>query len=193
MLFLVTLLLIACVHGATPTPEVEATPGLDAALRLIQEPVPHDGHVRDVILTGIVNQWEAHAYKLQILRQRIGYAWELVFTDFGYERHPAGVDLINRRRRIAIELKNSCRVSSVAKRNAFKMLTEFRRTHPAYTVIFACINYRNLNEGGTTRHGVVQYMKGRSFLTYILGSRKNLIIRRMKTAAQNFVNRNSLL
>ena len=185
MLFLILLLSIACAHGATP--------GLDAALRLIQEPVPHDGHVRDVILTGIVNEWEEHAYKLQILRQRIGYAWELVFTDFGFERHPAGVDLINRRRRIAIEVKNSCRVSSVAKRNAFRMLTEFRRTHPNYTVIFACINYRNLNEGGTTRHGVVQYMKGRSFLTFMLRRRKDVVVSRMKAAARTFVKQNGLL
>ena len=185
-------LLIALLSIASATAET-ATPGLDAAVRLIQAPVSNDGHVKDVILTGIVNQWESHAYKLQILRQRIGFAWELVLTDFGFERHPAGIDLINRRQRIAIELKNSCRVSSVAKRNAFKMLTEFRRQHPNYRVIFACINYRNRNQGGTTRHGVVRYMKGRSFLTFVLKTRKDQIVRRLKTAARTFVRQNSLL
>ena len=168
-----------------------ALPGLDAAVRLIQEPVPNDGHVKDVILTGIVDTWEMNAYKLQILRQRMGYAWELVLTDFGFERHSSGIDLIHRRKRIAIELKNSCRISSAAKRNAYRLLNEFKERHPSYRVILACINYRNLNQGGTTLHRGVQYMKGKSFLSYILKTRQTAIILKLKAAARAFVRANS--
>ena len=168
-----------------------ATPGLDAAVRLIREPVPNDGHVKDVIQTGIVDAWETNAYKLQILRQRMGYAWELVLTDLGFERHASGIDLIHRRKRMAIELKNSCRISSTAKRNEFRLLNEFKERHPSYRVILACINYRNLNQGGTTLHRGVQYMKGKSFLSYILKTRQTAIILKLKAAALDFVRDNT--
>ena len=185
MLLQILFFFLLWLQGATT--QQQRYPGLESAVRLIKGPVPNNGHVKGVILTGIVNEWEANAYKLQILRQRIGYAWELVITDFGYERPSTGVDLINRRRRIAIELKNSCRISSSAKRNAYRVLRDFKRRHPAYRVILACINYRNLNRGGSTLHRGVHYMKGRSFLTYILQSRKTAIIQRLKTAARAFV------
>ena len=132
------------------------------------------------------------AYKLHILRQRIGYAWELVLTDFGYERHNSGVDLINRQQKVAIELKNSCRISSAAKRNAFVLLNDFKRTHPTYAIVLACINNRNLNHGATTLHRGVQFMKGKAFLTAILKTRMMPIKQRLKAAARAYVRANQL-
>ena len=179
------MILFCIAHARLPTP------GLDAALRLINQPLSNDGHVKDIILTGVVNRWESHAYKLHILRQRIGHAWEWLVTDFGYERHSCGIDLVNHRQRIAIEIKNSCQVSSTVKQATFKALRDFKLRHPNYRVIFACINYRNLDRGKTSHRGPIVIMKGTSFLDYMLGTRKNDIIERLQTAARSFVTENT--
>ena len=168
-----------------------ALPGIDAAIRLIQQPIVNDGHVKDIILTGIVNQWEDQAYKLHILRQRIGHAWEWVFTDFGFERHSCGVDLVHHQQKLALEIKNGCQVSSTVKQATLKALRDFKERHPTYRVIFGCINYRNMERGKTMQRGRVVIMKGTSFLDYILGSRKGPIITRLKHAARDFVRANS--
>ena len=164
--------------------------GLDEAVTLIKAPMNNVPMIKDVILSGVADRWESQAYKLQILRQRIGHAWELVMTDFGFQRYPAGVDLIHPRRKIAIELKNSCRISSSAKRSARRILLQFKRTHPTYQVILGCINYRNLAMGGMSMRRGVTYMKGKYFLNYLLQSRKAVIIRRLKEAAREFVRNN---
>ena len=167
-----------------------ALPGINAAIRLIQQPIINDGHVKDVILTGIVNRWEDHAYKLHILRQRIGHAWEWVFTDFGFERHSCGVDLVHHRNKIALEIKNSCQVSSTVKQGTLKALREFKDRHPTYRVIFGCINYRNIERGKSSQRGRVVIMKGTSVLDYVLGTRKEPIIERLQQAARAFVRQN---
>ena len=188
----VFLLLFCCLSSsafATPSVRIPSQ-GLDEAVRLIKAPLGNIPPIKDVILTGIADRWENQAYRLQILRQRIGYAWELVLTDFGFQRHPSGVDLIHPRRRLAIELKNSCRISSSTKRSIRKMLKAFKRTHPTYTVILGCINYRNLSIGGTSVRGGITYMKGTSLLQYLLQSRKAVIVRRLKGAAREFMRNN---
>ena len=181
------LLMIICCIAQAQLP----TPGLDAAIRLIKQPLANDGHVKDIILTGVVNQWESHAYKLHILRQRIGHAWEWLMTDYGYERHSCGIDLVNHRQRVAIEIKNSCQVSSTVKHATYKALRDFKSRRPNYRVIFGCINYRNLDRGKTFQRGTIIIMKGTSFLDYLLGTQKDDIINRFQTAARTFVRENS--
>ena len=191
-LLLLLLLQLCCFSsGAFAIPHARIpSQGLDEAVRLIKRPLHNIPSIKDVILTGVADRWESQAYKLQILRQRIGYAWELVLTDFGFQRHSTGVDLIHPRRRLAIELKNSCRISSSVKRSIRKLLKDFKRTHPTYTVIFGCINYRNLATGGTSVRGGITYMKGTSLLQHFLQSRKAVIVRRLKGAAREFMRHN---
>ena len=38
------------------------------------------------ILTGLIGEWKETSYKLQILRMKVGFAWELVFTDYGFQK-----------------------------------------------------------------------------------------------------------
>ena len=186
---MIVFILLCCLSNAFATAR-NPTHGLDEAVRLINAPIGNIPTIKDVILSGVADRWENQAYKLQILRQRVGYAWELALTDFGFQRYPTGIDLIHPRRKLAIELKNSCRISSSVKRSVRKMLKAFKRTHPTYTVILGCINYRNLSLGGMTIQGGVTYLKGTTLLQYLLRNRKAAVIRRLRQAAQEFVRNN---
>ena len=76
---------------------------------LVKEPLNSHNQINNIILTGITDQLEESAYRLQILRMHVGYAWELVFTDYGFTKQPSGIDLINHRQKVAVELKNGYR------------------------------------------------------------------------------------
>ena len=70
----------------------------------------------------------------------VGSAWELVFTDYGFTKQPSGIDLINHRRKIAVELKSGYRMNSIVRREDFRRLQEFKSSHPRYIVILGFIN-----------------------------------------------------
>ena len=72
------------------------TSGLQKAGALTKEPLNSHKQINDIVLTGITDTLEEAAYKLQVLRLRVGSAWELVFTDYGFTKR--GIDLINHRR-----------------------------------------------------------------------------------------------
>ena len=101
---------------------------------LIKEPLNSHKQTNDIVLTGITDTLEEAAYKLQVLRMRVGSAWELVFTDYGFTKQPSGIDLINHRQKIAVELKNGYRINSIVRREDFCRLKEFKRQHPRSVV-----------------------------------------------------------
>ena len=80
------------------------------------------------------------AYRLQVLWMRVGYAWELVFTDHGFTKQPSGIDLFYHRQKVVVELKNGYRINSIVRRRDFRRLKEFKRQHPRYIVILGFIN-----------------------------------------------------
>ena len=86
--------------------------------------------INDIVLTGIRDTLEEAAYKLQVLRMRVGTAWELVFTDYGFTKQLSGIDLINHRWKIAVELKNGYRINSIVRREDFRRLKAFQETTP---------------------------------------------------------------
>ena len=45
-------------------------------------------------LTGITDQLEEASFQLQVLRMRVGNAWELVFTDYGFTKQPSELTLL---------------------------------------------------------------------------------------------------
>ena len=93
--------------------------GLQRAGALIKEPLNSHKQINDIILTGITDSLEENSYRLQVLRMRVGTAWELVFTDYGFSKQPSGIDLINHRRKIAVELKNGYIINSIVRREEF--------------------------------------------------------------------------
>ena len=101
----------------------------------LNQPIGSHRQIKDVILSGIVDKLEENAYKLQILRMRVGQAWEWVFTDYDFIKQPSGINLINHRRKIAIELKNGYRINLIVRCKDLHRLQAFKSQHPRYTVI----------------------------------------------------------
>ena len=128
-MFLLILSLLFNESGATGLDRRSGATGLQRAGALIKEPLNSHKQINDIILTGITDSLEENSYRLQVLRMRVGSAWELVFTDYGFTKQPSGIDLINHRRKIATELKNGYRINSIVRREDFRRLKEFKRQH----------------------------------------------------------------
>ena len=114
---------------------------------------------------------------------RVGTAWELVFTDYGFTKQPSGIDLINHRRKIAVELKNGYRINSIVRREDFRRLKEFKRQHPRYIVILGFINDK-MTEGKYRVKSGVHVMSGRCFLLYIFKGDEGKIIHYLRRAVR---------
>lgn len=162
--------------------------GLMEAKRLIEAPVPSFERTTDRLLQNNINQWDEKAYKLHVLRTRIGHAWESAFTDIGFSKHDSGIDLIHPQRRLAIELKNGYKLNSVIKRNNIRMLKKFKREHPTYTVILGCINYKNRAGKVTVRDGV-RFMYGDMLLRFIFAGDVNRITNSLRQSVRRYVRR----
>ena len=79
--------------------------GAERAFDLLNVSIMAYDSTKYVVLSGIVTRLESNAYKLQVLRKRLGHVWEFAFTDYWFGKLPRGNDLVNNRRKIAIELK----------------------------------------------------------------------------------------
>ena len=163
-------------------------PGLDRAGELIREPFSPHMTSTDIVLTGLINRLEQASYKLQVLRMRLGHAWEWVFTDFGFIKHSSGIDLINPRRRIVIELKNSYRINSIVRREDLHRLKLFKARHPRYTAILGIINDKTL-EGHDRIKNRVRIISGMKFLRYIFKGDEDRIIRSLRRAVRVTIGR----
>ncbi len=154
--------------------------GLAQAVTYLRQPIPRMRETNDIILSGISTPWEENAYKLQVIRVRLGIAWELATTDFGFQQmHP--IDIVNHHRKIAIELKNNKRISSTEKRVKHADLLAFKRRHRDYTVIFGFIN----GGGHDTVKDGIQYMHGQRLLQLMFGRSKNRVIRQFREAVRS--------
>ena len=136
---LVNLLILSLLLNESGATGLVAKPhrasGLQRAGALIKEPLNSHKQINDIILTGITDSLEETSYRLQVLRMHVGNACELVFTGYGFTKQPSGIDLINHRRKIAVELKNGYGINSIARREDFHRLKEFKRQCPRYIVI----------------------------------------------------------
>ena len=157
--------------------------GLRRARELIQQPISNHRQTHDVVLSGVTDKLEGAAYKLQILRMRLGQAWELVFTDYGFSKQPSGIDLINSRRRVAIELKNGYRINSIVRREDLRRLRDFKVRHPRYTVILGFINDKRV-EGRSRIMDRVHIMSGKRFLQYVFRGGERRIISYLRRAVR---------
>ena len=110
----------------------------------------------------------------------------MVFTDYGFIKQPSGIDLINHRRKIAIELKNGYRINSIVKREDLRRLREFKAQHPRYTVILGFINGKR-PEGKSRFKNNVHIMTGKRFLRYIFRGHEENIIQSLRRAVQSVV------
>ena len=72
--------------GATGLQHSRGASGLQRSGALIKEPLNSHKQINDIILTGITDSLEEASYRLQVLRMRVGNAWELLFTDYGFTK-----------------------------------------------------------------------------------------------------------
>ena len=173
-MFLLILSLLFNESGAT---------GLQRAGALIKEPLNSHKQINDTMLTGITDSLEENSYRLQVLRMHVGTAWELVFTDYEFTKQPSGIDLINHRRKIAVELKNGYRINSIVRCEDFRRLKEFKRQHPRYIVILGFINDKTTKGKYRVKSGV-HVMSGRRFLQYIFKGDEGKIICYLRRAVR---------
>ncbi len=157
--------------------------GLHKACILISKPINSHRQTSDIVLNSITDQLHEAAYKLQVLRMRLGHAWEWVFTDYGFTKQPRGIDLINHRRKIAIELKNGYRINSIVRRVDLQRLQEFKTQHPRYTVILGFINDKTV-EGKSRMKNGIHVMSGRRFLQHVFMGEHDKIIRSLRRAVR---------
>ncbi len=165
-------------------PLIQSGPGLRAAGLLLRKSITVPTRFsHDIILNNKINRRQMEiTYKVNILRQRIGFAWEWACTDFGFVRNRWGIDLVNTQRKIAIELKNGYRINSMVKAAYKKRLKKIKREKPGYTVIFGVINAKHAQ--GRDEVGVdgIRVMAGNPLLTLIFGNRKNHVINMLRAA-----------
>ena len=159
---------------------VVATSGIDSAVRLLSSPIKDTTPTNDRVLKDIVRAWEDNAYKLQVIRVRLGRAWELVGEDYGFQRGDH-IDLINHQRKVAIELKNHKDISSITRRRNHGILKRYKQDHPDYRVVFGFINgngHDRLKDG-------VEYLYGESVLQLVYGPSYPRLIRRLRQAVRS--------
>ena len=104
-------------------------------------------------------------------------------TDYGFSKQPSGIDLINYRRRLAIELKNGYRINSIVRREDLRRLRDFKVRHPRYTVILGFINDKQV-EGKVRVKGGVHIMSGKRFLQYVFRGGERRIISYLRRAVR---------
>lgn len=164
--------------------------GVQRAVQILSQSITSFKHSNDIILKNKIIPHERDCFELQLLKQRIGIAWEHVFTDFGFKRTrinscPRGgcvYDLYNHTSKIVIELKNNYNSDSgKAKRYTHNKLKLFKRRNPTYKVIYGAINYKN-SIGKLKVKDNVLYIYGDLLLNRFLGNRKNYVIRRLRNA-----------
>ena len=158
--------------------------GLQKAGALIKAPINSHKKTNDIILKGITEQLEESAYKLQVIRMRLGHAWEWDFTDYSFRKLPSGIDLINHRRKIVIELKNGYRINSIVRRD-FRRLQEFNSSHPRYTAILGFINDKNPEGKSRIRNGI-HIMSGKRFLQHIFKGGQDKCCKILSTLTSQF-------
>lgn len=155
---------------------------LRQAVALLSEPIPRVGYTQDVVLKDIVTPWEANAYKLQLIRVRLGHAWELAALDYGFVRADQGdgIDLVHHTRKVAIEIKNSGDISSSERHVKMAHLKRFKRRHPTYSVIFAFINGPGANK---EREGI-RFIYRDAARVMLFGVHKERVVAQLRQAVR---------
>lgn len=164
--------------------------GLDEAVKILKNRIfiPNDLYSKyDLVLyhSRTYRHMYKSCYKLQRIRQNLGFAWEHVMTDFGFTRvRNQPYDLINLQTRTVIQLKNSYDTgSSYAKKHLFYQLTKFKNENPNYTVIYASINYKKGKGKSKIKNGVL-VLFGKAFTEKFFSTRLSYILRKLRAAIQ---------
>jgi hypothetical protein len=142
----------------------------------------------------ILDTSKSRKNKLIVLREKqlqmkIGEIWQEVLGSYRdcinlYNKHPSGLDILCRKRKFIIELKNRTNTDNASSRRSnLDKLAAFKHKHPEYTCIYANINADTEEKTMTgfrkpiLHNGVelIHYV-GYEFLTFILGDDTQRVI-----------------
>lgn len=149
---------------------------------------------KTVFTFDILDTVQSRKHKLIVLKQKqyqmkIGEIWQEVLGSYnGYinlkTNHSSGLDILSITHKIVIELKNRTNTDNSSSRKAnFEKLVKFKKKHPDYKCIYACIN--DTNEHQTLKgsrkivkiNGVeIEIQIGYLFLYNILGTHTDEIV-----------------
>ena len=106
---------------------------------------------------------------------RIGKLWEYLLIEFGrFEREGEyGLDIVSKRRRKVVELKNRYNTDNKASRDKnYEKLIQFHDDNPSYELIYGVINDITLEGKNQYKlhHGVgIHYLSGKQLFHHLLG------------------------
>lgn len=130
------------------------------------------------------------ALKVKQYRMKVDRIWQSALGNY-YSfidlrvADKTGLDIVSRKRRIIVKVKNSTNTDSPSERKInFDKLSNYKEAHPEYTCIYGCINddteektVKGYNQLFRREDGIViEFRAGRSFIDYILGSDADAII-----------------
>jgi hypothetical protein len=123
-------------------------------------------------------------YNHSCLKMYIGKIWqETIGCLKGWKSNETGIDLINKSKKIAIELKNSYNTcNSSSKKAIIQKLKEFKLNNSEYTVIYAYINCNSKNNEGIKYYkDDILHLSGIKFLKYIFDDKYLNVIKLLKS------------
>ena len=125
-------------------------------------------------------------YKYRLLQQRIGEAWEIAPTFYGWQKI-YGIDLKNVSTHQAVELKNSYNTdnSSSRKTNYIKLM-EFKEINPDYEIIYAVINDKT-DKNKMVHDGRIRYVSGIHARQLLFGENTQRVINEMRLVVNDFL------
>ena len=113
----------------------------------------------------------ATRYKLKILPQRIGIAWEEAALFFGWKRVAnEHVDLVNHKKKQAVEVKSSALSdNSSSRRRKYQQLMKFKKRNPTYEVFYAAIEDVSAKDK-LVYDDKIRYLSGLNALKLLFGN-----------------------
>jgi putative transposon-encoded protein len=143
----------------------------------------------DILLSDMLHEslWDIH-YKLTILPQRVGLAWEKAATLFGWKQADDSVDLIDTKRKYAVELKNSAYSdNSSSRRRKYDALVEFGKRNPGYSLFYIIINDATAKDKMV--HGNrIRYISSGKALKFLFQGKYKQVEKVMENAITKFIN-----
>src|SRR5438093_11043356 len=126
------------------------------------------------------------AHKNTHFKMRIGQMWEIVFTLFGFQKLPTGLDVINYDRKIIIELKNNWKTDNYSgKKFKFAALRNYKRDHPDFEVIYGCVNDFKIRDYINTDG--VRVLTGHALLRHILAKDMEFVVETLQSLISDYI------
>lgn len=130
----------------------------------------------DIIMSRVTSDSRTVALEEKHILMALGEAWQFAFGAYeffenvGCSHHYSGLDLISKKRKIAIELKNRSNTdNSSSKKTNYEKLAAFKSENPEYKCIYGFVN---LSTENGTKNGTHQKKQVKGSEIEIMGGMK---------------------